>query len=83
MGYVSFGYESGQHRDPNAVENAKNFIRYTLMLTGTCNAKMYDVKRLNEQLLLPSYGKNREYSKTTWYGKKPHVYIQGLKAQQM
>ncbi|WP_299487955.1 succinylglutamate desuccinylase/aspartoacylase domain-containing protein [uncultured Allomuricauda sp.] len=39
MGYVSLGYESGQHDDPKAVENCKNFIRYTLCLTETVDLK--------------------------------------------
>ncbi|MGW9685196.1 succinylglutamate desuccinylase/aspartoacylase family protein [Flagellimonas sp. 2504JD1-5] len=30
MGYVSLGYESGQHDDPKAIENCVDFIRYTL-----------------------------------------------------
>ena len=34
MGYVAFGFESGQHEDEKAVINAKNFIEYTLGLVG-------------------------------------------------
>ncbi len=33
LGYVSLGYESGQHDDQKAIESCKNFIRYTLYLT--------------------------------------------------
>ncbi len=34
LGYVAFGYESGEHEDPAAIVNAENFIWYTLGLTG-------------------------------------------------
>ncbi|MEM6807109.1 MAG: succinylglutamate desuccinylase/aspartoacylase family protein, partial [Bacteroidota bacterium] len=34
MGYVAFGFESGQHFDDKAILNAKNFIEYTLGLVG-------------------------------------------------
>lgn len=34
MGYVAFGFESGQHTDEKAVTNARNFIEYTLGLVG-------------------------------------------------
>ncbi len=34
LGYVAFGYESGKHKDPEAITNAENFIWYTLGLTG-------------------------------------------------
>lgn len=34
MGFVAFGFESGQHNDKRAVLNAENFIWYTLGLTG-------------------------------------------------
>ncbi|MEM8929372.1 MAG: succinylglutamate desuccinylase/aspartoacylase family protein, partial [Bacteroidota bacterium] len=34
LGYVAFGFESGQHDDTDAVTNAESFIWYTLGLTG-------------------------------------------------
>jgi len=34
MGYVAFGFESGQHEDAKAITNAECFIWYTLGLTG-------------------------------------------------
>lgn len=34
MGYVAFGFESGQHTDKRAILNAKHFIEYTLGLVG-------------------------------------------------
>lgn len=37
MGYVSLGYESGQHNDPKAIKNSVDFIRYTLHLTESVN----------------------------------------------
>lgn len=33
LGYVSLGFESGQHRDKKAVENCIDFIAFTLQLT--------------------------------------------------
>ncbi|WP_190811054.1 succinylglutamate desuccinylase/aspartoacylase family protein [Flagellimonas sp. S3867] len=35
MGYVSLGYESGQHDDPKAVVNCEEFIRYTLKIADS------------------------------------------------
>lgn len=35
MGYVSFGFESGQHHDPGAITNALEFIQNTLELTNS------------------------------------------------
>ncbi|NKI31278.1 succinylglutamate desuccinylase/aspartoacylase family protein [Croceivirga thetidis] len=37
MGYVSIGFESGQHHSEEAIANAKYFIRYTLALVGITN----------------------------------------------
>ena len=34
LGYVSIGFESGQHHDENAVKHAKLFIEYTMALIG-------------------------------------------------
>ncbi|MEN1784097.1 MAG: succinylglutamate desuccinylase/aspartoacylase family protein, partial [Bacteroidota bacterium] len=34
LGYVALGFESGQHDAPEAILNAKNFIWYTLGITG-------------------------------------------------
>lgn len=33
-GYVSIGFESGQHQAPEAIENARHFIWFTLAITG-------------------------------------------------
>lgn len=34
LGYVSFGFEGGQHDDPNSIKNLKIFINLTLVFTG-------------------------------------------------
>ena len=34
LGYVAFGFEGGQHQDPQAIENHKAFIYTSLLLTG-------------------------------------------------
>lgn len=47
LGYVSLGFESGQHNDPKAVENCKDFIQFTLQLTGVAHISNSNVARLN------------------------------------
>ena len=46
MGYVSFGYESGQHDTVSAIENSIDFINYTLGLTGTIEVNGQELERL-------------------------------------
>ncbi|WP_350284872.1 succinylglutamate desuccinylase/aspartoacylase family protein [uncultured Croceitalea sp.] len=46
MGYVSFGFESGQHDEPSAVSNNIDFIHYTLLLTSSVQAN----KRWSKQV---------------------------------
>ncbi|WP_439152634.1 succinylglutamate desuccinylase/aspartoacylase family protein [Winogradskyella sp.] len=38
LGYVSLGFESGQHTDPNAVTNAAAFINLVLKYAGNVNS---------------------------------------------
>ena len=54
MGYVAFGFESGQHQDEIAVINSKNFIEYTLGLVG--------FNPVNKIVLNRIKGKLEEYS---------------------
>lgn len=35
LGYVSFGFESGQHNDPKAVEHTVHFMKFSLGLIGS------------------------------------------------
>lgn len=35
LGFVAFGFEGGKHDSPEAVSNCENFVRSTLLLTGT------------------------------------------------
>lgn len=37
LGYVSLGFESGQHTDPNAITNAEAFIHLALKYSGILN----------------------------------------------
>ncbi|AKA35457.1 succinylglutamate desuccinylase/aspartoacylase family protein [Flagellimonas lutaonensis] len=46
MGYVSFGYESGQHDAASAIENSINFINYTLALTGAVDVGVEELAKL-------------------------------------
>ena len=41
LGYVSLGFESGQHDNPQAVENCIDFIQFTLQLTGAVNSPKF------------------------------------------
>ncbi|WP_420321504.1 succinylglutamate desuccinylase/aspartoacylase family protein [Flagellimonas sp.] len=41
MGYVSLGYEGGQHDDPKAVDNCMDFIRYTLHIADAVGFNTY------------------------------------------
>lgn len=50
LGYVSFGFEAGQHLDPNAVEVAKDFIWYSMALAGCFGTKVQDLKDLKKRL---------------------------------
>lgn len=51
LGYVSIGFESGQHTSEEAVENAKNFIWYTLILTGFYNVHSSIFESLKQSIL--------------------------------
>lgn len=37
LGYVSLGFESGQHTDEEAIKNATAFINLTLLFAGSCS----------------------------------------------
>lgn len=50
MGYVSFGFESGQHDERAAITNNINFINYTLVLTSSINANKAWVNAVKEQM---------------------------------
>ncbi|BFP40213.1 hypothetical protein FGF1_10580 [Flavobacteriaceae bacterium GF1] len=50
LGYVAFGFESGQHEDIKAIVNAENFIWYTLGLTGYCSMRKQELKTLRMKL---------------------------------
>lgn len=58
MGYVSFGFESGQHDEPNAITNNISFIHYTLILTTSIKANSEWIgtvkKQMDEMLSIPS-----------------------------
>ncbi len=61
MGYVSFGFESGQHEDPKAIKNAENFIWYTLHVTGYYSHEKEESKKIKEKLELSSGTENQFY----------------------
>ena len=50
MGYVAFGFESGQHSDETAVVNAKSFIEYTLGLVGFRPMERFYLNKIKAKL---------------------------------
>lgn len=52
LGYVSLGFESGQHTDPGAVTNCEAFIHLVLKHVG--NLKHNDVKKYENELIKAS-----------------------------
>ena len=50
LGYVAFGFESGQHHDMDAITNAEHFIWYTLGLTGFYPMKKNQLHGLKGEL---------------------------------
>lgn len=61
LGYVSLGFESGQHDDPFAVKHAIDFILYTLMITETVNQTSSQVRKAREKLKASVKTPNRFY----------------------
>lgn len=47
LGYVSLGFESGQHQNKQAVENCVDFIWFTLQLTGMMSGSTAQTEALN------------------------------------
>ena len=54
LGYVSIGFESGQHTDPEAVKNCEAFIYLALKQAG--QLKMKQVAKYENQLVMASKG---------------------------
>lgn len=50
LGYVAFGFEAGQHQDPEALKNHNAFCQLTLHYTGVLSLSPIALKRLVEQL---------------------------------
>jgi len=44
LGFVSFGFEGGQHTDPISVKNHERFIQLSLAFAGSCDSKNMNVK---------------------------------------
>ena len=51
LGYISFGYEGGQHDDPLAIQNHISFIYLTLVFSGAIKKTDIDYKKHDELLL--------------------------------
>ena len=50
LGYVSLGFESGQHDDDKAVQNCVEFIRYSLVLTESVDASEKERESLRKKI---------------------------------
>ncbi|MCK0160808.1 succinylglutamate desuccinylase/aspartoacylase family protein [Allomuricauda sp. F6463D] len=50
LGYVSLGFESGQHDDSRAVENCLKFIRYSLVLTQSVNIPEIEQQQIKDAI---------------------------------
>ncbi len=50
MGYVSFGFESGQHQESHAVLNNIGFINYTLALTTSIQPNAIELNTMGQKL---------------------------------
>jgi succinylglutamate desuccinylase len=51
LGYVSFGFEAGQHDDLNSIENHISFVYLSLMFAGILNRNSFDASKHIETLL--------------------------------
>lgn len=49
-GYVSLGFEAGQHDEETSIENAYSFAIITLLITGTLTKSEGDLKKHKDQL---------------------------------
>ena len=61
LGYVSLGFESGQHDDDEAVENCIEFIRYTLALTQSVNVSEEKQRQLKDAISNSSSAPHKFY----------------------
>lgn len=61
LGYVSLGYESGQHDDVKAIKNSMDFIRYTMAITNAVTCPDEEKINLRNEILKSSEASNRFY----------------------
>ncbi len=61
LGYVSMGYESGQHDEIGAIKNCIDFIRFTLSLTASIHLSESEFADLENLMLDSSRVSNRFY----------------------
>ena len=61
LGYVSLGYESGQHDDAKAIKNSMDFIRYTMAITNVVACPESAKLSLRNEILKSSDASNRFY----------------------
>ncbi|MEM7485282.1 MAG: succinylglutamate desuccinylase/aspartoacylase family protein [Bacteroidota bacterium] len=61
LGYVSLGYESGQHDDINAIKNCIDFVHFTLALTNSVNLSKDELTTLKNGVMNSSKVSNKFY----------------------
>ena len=61
LGYVSLGYESGQHDDVKAIKNSMDFIWYTMAITDVVKCPESEKVALRNEILKSSEASNRFY----------------------
>lgn len=61
LGYVSLGFESGQHDDEKAIRNSVDFIRYSLALTQSLDVTEKEKELLREKISNTSNDSYRFY----------------------
>ena len=61
LGYVSLGFESGQHDDEKAIRNSADFIRYSLALTQSLDVTEKEKELLREKISKTGNDSHRFY----------------------
>ncbi|WP_340076315.1 succinylglutamate desuccinylase/aspartoacylase family protein [Leptobacterium sp. I13] len=73
LGYVSLGFESGQHDEVAAIENSEAFIFLTLVFAGCMKEEdIPNIKKYYERLKIASEGKAVPFEVIYRYLIKPH-----------
>ena len=75
-GYVAFGFEGGQHDDPNSIDNHIAFIMLSLAFSGCMDKAAIDFKKYYNHLCHKARNSRRFYEIVTRYEIKPFEEFQ-------